>query len=41
MEQLRDHLPKDVETIFISAVSGFHIQELKDLIFKKLNSENS
>jgi GTP-binding protein len=41
MEQLRDHLPKDVETIFISAVSEFHIQELKDLIFKKLNSENS
>jgi GTP-binding protein len=41
MEQLRDHLPKDVETVFISAVSGYHIQELKDLIFQKLNAENS
>ncbi len=41
MQQLRDHLPKDVETIFISAVSGLHIQELKDLIFEKLNTGNS
>jgi len=41
MEQLRDHLPKDVDTIFISAVSGFHIQELKDLIFQKLTTENN
>ena len=37
MEQLKEHLPKDVECIFISAVSGLHITELKDKIFKMLN----
>lgn len=36
MEQLKEHLPKGVETLFISAVTGFHIQELKDTIFRKL-----
>jgi GTP-binding protein len=40
MQQLRAHLPKDVETIFISAVTGYHIQELKDIIFNKLNTDN-
>ena len=39
MAQLKEHLPADVDTIFISAVSGHHIPELKDLIFKKLNSD--
>lgn len=37
MEQLRQHLPDNVECIFISAVSGLHITELKDKIFKMLN----
>ena len=41
MEQLRQHLPSGVDAVFISAVSGFHIQELKDLIYKKLCDENS
>lgn len=36
MKQLKKHLPKGIESIFISAVSGFHITELKDLIFQKL-----
>ena len=40
MQQLENHLPHDIDCIFISAVSGFHIQELKDLIYKKLNAEN-
>ncbi len=40
MQQLESHLPDDIDCIFISAVSGFHIQELKDLIYKKLNAEN-
>ena len=39
MQQLQEHLPKDIDTIFISAVSGYHIPELKDLLFKKLNSD--
>ena len=38
MEQLKEHLPKDIETIFISAVTGYHIQELEDLIYRKLTS---
>ena len=36
MEQLRQHLPNDVESIFISAVSGLGITELKDKIFERL-----
>ena len=39
MQQLQEHLPKDIDTIFISAVSGYHIPELKDLLFKKLNAD--
>ena len=39
MQQLRSHLPKGIDCIFISAVSGFHIQELKDLLFKNLQAE--
>ncbi|MBP3763517.1 MAG: GTPase ObgE [Bacteroidales bacterium] len=38
--QLRTHLPKGVECLFISAVSGQNIQELKDLIYKKLTSDD-
>ncbi len=40
MEQLQKHLPKNIDTIFISAVTGFHIQELKDLIFQKLDDQD-
>lgn len=39
-KQLKRHLPKGVETIFISAVSGQNIQELKDLIYRKLTSND-
>ena len=39
MQQLQDHLPKDIETVFISAVTGYNIQQLKDIIFKKLNTD--
>ena len=39
MQQLQEHLPKDVECIFISAVTGYHIPELKDLLFNKLNED--
>ena len=35
-KQLKKHLPKGVPAVFISAVSGQNIQELKDLIFEKL-----
>ncbi len=38
MQQLKAHLPKDIETIFISAVTGYNIPQLKDILFQKLNS---
>lgn len=38
MKQLKRHLPKGIDSIFISAVSGLNITELKDLIFQKLVS---
>lgn len=37
MEQLKLHLPQEVDTLFISAVSGLNIDKLKDLIFSKLS----
>lgn len=37
MEQLKQHLPQEVDTLFISAVSGLNIDKLKDLIFSKLS----
>lgn len=41
MEMLRDELPDDLPVIFISAVSGYHITELKDLLWTELNSESN
>lgn len=38
MEEMKQELPKGVETIFISSVTGFNIQELKDKLWRKLNS---
>ena len=37
MEQLRPELPEGVESIFISAVSGYHIPELKDMLWRALH----
>ncbi|MBO5875578.1 MAG: GTPase ObgE [Alistipes sp.] len=36
-EQMRPLLPKDVPAIFISSVSGYHITELKDMLWKALH----
>ena len=38
-KQLRRRLPKGVETVFISAVTGMNIDQLKDLIFEKLEAK--
>ncbi len=38
---LAEELPKDVPHVFISAVAGLGIQELKDLLWKELNSESN
>ena len=34
-------LPDDVQTVFISSVSGLGIDELKDLIWTELNKETN
>ncbi len=39
-KQLRRHLPKGVDTVFISAVSGQNINKLKDLIYIKLTADD-
>ena len=36
-EQMRPLLPKDIPAIFISSVSGYHITELKDMLWKALH----
>ena len=41
IDMLRDELPDDVPCIFISAPTGLGIQELKDVIWKELNSESN
>ena len=41
MEMLREDLPDDLPVIFISAVSGHHITELKDMLWTELNSESN
>ena len=38
--QLRRRLPKGVDAIFISAVSGQNIDKLKDLIYQKLTADD-
>ena len=40
MQLLQEHMPKDIETIFISAVTGYNIQQLKDILFKRLNADD-
>ena len=41
IELLRGDLPDDLPIIFISAVSGYHIVELKDLLWRELNAEHN
>jgi len=38
MEEIRAELPAGIPSVFISSVSGFHITELKDQIWKMLSS---
>ena len=37
--QLKRHLPKGVDAVFISSVSGAKIQQLKDMIYRKLDPD--
>lgn len=37
--EIKQELPKDIPSIFISSVTGKNMQELKDLLWKELNAE--
>ena len=41
IDMLRAELPGDVQVVFISAVTGQGIQELKDILWAELNSESN
>lgn len=41
MDMLRADLPGDLPTVFISAVTGLGLDELKDTLWKELNSESN
>ena len=37
MTELRKELPEELDTIFISSVSGYNIMQLKDMLWQKIN----
>ena len=41
MSMLEDSLPKDLPHVFISGVSGLGLQQLKDVLWKELDSESN
>lgn len=41
MEMLRETLPKDLPVVFISSVTGFGLNDLKDVLWKELNAESN
>lgn len=41
IEMLKETLPSDLPVVFISSVSGMGISELKDVLWKELNSESN
>ena len=41
IEMLRETLPDDLPVVFISAVTGFGLDELKDVLWRELNSESN
>ena len=41
IEILKETLPDDLPVVFISAVTGFGLEELKDVLWRELNSESN
>ena len=39
MEEMRGDLPEGVPAVFISSVTGLHIQQLKDMLWAALQEE--
>jgi GTP-binding protein len=38
MNEMKAHIPKGIDYIFISSVTGFHIDKLKDLVWQQINA---
>ncbi len=41
IDMLRETLPDDLPMVFISAVTGFGLEELKDVLWRELNAESN
>ena len=41
IEMLKETLPQDLPVVFISAVTGFGLEELKDILWNELNAESN
>jgi GTP-binding protein len=41
IEMLKETLPNDLPVVFISAVTGFGLEELKDVLWRELNAESN
>ena len=41
IEMLKETLPQDLPVVFISAVTGFCLEELKDVLWNELNAESN
>ena len=41
MEMLRETLPEDLPVVFISAVTGFGLDELKDVLWAEMNADSN
>ena len=41
IEMLRETLPEGLPVVFISSVTGFGLNELKDVLWRELNSESN
>ena len=41
IDMLRPTLPEDLPVVFISAITGFGLEELKDVLWRELNSESN
>ena len=41
IEMLRETLPADLPVVFISAVTGFGLDELKDVLWAEMNAESN
>lgn len=41
IEMLKEELPDDLQVVFISSVTGYGLEELKDVLWKELNAESN